>query len=198
MNHATLELCSTAADTPVRRRRVTTTPTRVSTASRLTAGVRPTLTVMKCPYVFLVLIVSLLAVSATNTASAQSRSTGIGFQVGEPTGITLKFVRPGVDYDFLAAWDLDDFLYLNAHVLFERRVDMDGDADLRMFYGPGAFIGFRDSPNDDAVLGATFTAGPSLWFGDVETFLQLTPRFELVPETDFDIGGGLGVRFHFR
>jgi hypothetical protein len=140
-----------------------------------------------------------IALTPTSDCFAQSgRSTGIGVQVGSPTGVTIKFVRPArPDYDFLVAWDLDDFLFVAGHVLWEKSVDDgDGDVDLRMFYGPGAFIGLRDNRNDDVVVGFSGEFGASLWFDQFEIFAQLMPLFELAPETDLHIGGGIGFRFH--
>jgi hypothetical protein len=154
---------------------------------------------MKSLFQFAAVVALTVALASTSDCLAQSgRSTGIGVQVGSPTGVTVKFVRPArVDYDFLAAWDLDDFLFLAGHALWERRVDDgSGDVDLRMFYGPGVFIGLRDNRNDDVVVGFSGEFGASLWFNQFEIFLQLMPLFELAPETDFHLGGGIGFRFH--
>ncbi len=149
-------------------------------------------------FVVRVLLLCGLTAAWPQLGLSQSRpSTGFGVQAGAPTGISVKIVRNAEPhYDLLAAWDLDDFLFLSANAVWERRVEDMTDVDLRMFYGPGAFIGFRDNSNDNVAVGIGGAVGASIWADRFEFFLQLLPRFELVSRTDFDIGGGIGVRFH--
>lgn len=156
------------------------------------------------PHVRLLLPVLLvLAICAAPTAQAQrtSGAVGVGGQIGEPTGITLKFYDANSpSYDFIAAWDLDHFFFLNGHALFEQNLNADNiDQDLEWFVGPGAFIGFSDRPREDEVrLGISGTLGLTLTFNQrVELYGQFTPRIRLVPETDGDFGGGIGLRYYF-
>ena len=140
-----------------------------------------------------------LALATVSTAHAQRRSgaIGLGGQIGEPSGVTLKLYNPNaVSYDFLAAWDLDDFFFLNVHGLFERHLG--NNPDVHLFYGPGGFVGFRDRPeDDDTVAGISGTVGLGFLIEQFEIYGQLTPRFSLIPQTDGDIGGGLGFRYYF-
>lgn len=138
---------------------------------------------------------------ATSPALAQREpgSLGIGAQFGEPTGFTIKFYNPGaMSYDFLAAWDLDNFFYVNGHGVWERHLNQSGRA--HVFFGPGAFVGFRERENedgDDTVAGVSATAGLGFVFNKFELFGQLTPRLSVTPDTEGDFGGGVGVRFYF-
>ncbi len=135
------------------------------------------------------------------SAEAQSRTSGevgIGIQAGQPTGLSLKIYKPnGWSPDFLAAWDLDDFFFLNLHGIKEHHL---GDSQrAHFFYGPGAFVGIVDRPKefeDDVIAGVSGTFGFSLVFGDIEFFLQGTPRLSIIDKTNFDMGGGVGVRFY--
>lgn len=123
---------------------------------------------------------------------------GIGGQIGDPSGVTLKIYNPsGFSYDFLAAWDLDRFFFLNIHGLLERHIGQ--TQGLHLFYGPGAFIGIRDRDpgDDDVVVGISGSVGLGYVLDRLEFFGQLTPRLALVPDTDGDIGGGVGLRFYF-
>lgn len=112
-------------------------------------------------------------------AQAQRRpgAIGLGAQIGEPSGVTLQVYRPqAVSYDFLAAWDLDDFVFLNVHGLYEQHLDRQGQVHL--FYGPGAFIGFRDRPgdrDDDTVAGISGRIGIGFLIDRFETTGRL-PR----------------------
>lgn len=138
-----------------------------------------------------------------STAHAQrtSGAVGLGGQIGEPSGVTLKVYNANSpSYDFLAAWDLDDFFFLNAHALFEQDINAQNiNQDLEWFIGPGAFVGVLDSPGEsEAVLGISGTIGLNFVVNrQFEFYGQITPRFSLIPDTDADIGGGLGMRYYF-
>ena len=146
-------------------------------------------------------VLALLLALSCSSALAQRApgSIGLGGQVGEPSGITLKFYNPrGLSYDFLAAWDLDDFFFLNVHGLYERHLNT--TQDVHFFFGPGGFIGIQDRPrdeDDEVIAGISGTFGLGFLIEQFEIYGQLTPRLAVVPETEGDIGGGLGVRFYF-
>lgn len=151
-----------------------------------------------------VLTIAFLAIAVllvTTPASAQSPAgdVGLGGQIGDPSGVTLKlYQRPGFAYDFLAAWDLDDFFFLNGHALYERPIP---DSPLRYYLGPGVVIGFReqrsDRDDDEIVIGMSGQFGLNFFVEQFEVFLQLTPRLQVIPETDGEIGGGVGLRYYF-
>ncbi len=125
-------------------------------------------------------------------------SFGIGGQVGNPTGLALKFGSGASTFDLAAGWDLDEYLFVQGHLLLRER-RLDGTAsDLRYFYGPGLFVALRETNRDDDSinLGFSFNAGLSYYVDSFEIFGQLTPRLRLVDDTDFDLGGGLGVRYY--
>lgn len=140
--------------------------------------------------------------SAATPAAAQSPagSFGLGGQIGDPSGITVKlYRRPGFAYDLLAAWDLDDFFFLNGHALYENPIP---DSPLRYYLGPGVVVGFRDDDpprrsEDDVIVGISGQFGLNFFVEQFEVFLQLTPRLHVIPETDGDIGGGVGLRYYF-
>jgi hypothetical protein len=153
-------------------------------------------------FVFAALIVSGLCI-ASHSAQAQrtSGAAGLGVQAGDPSGVTLKFYntnRPS--YDFLAAWSFaDDFFFLNAHALFEHSLSAeDVDQPMQWFVGPGAYIGVSDDGDSEAGLGVSGTIGIDILLNEhLEVYLQATPRFELIEETEPHIGGGLGLRYYF-
>ena len=124
---------------------------------------------------------------------------GLGLQIGEPSGVTLQFYNPGsMSWDFLAAWDVDDFFFLNVHGLYYRGIGQRNDVHL--FYGPGAFIGIRDrgrDEDDDVVVGISGTIGIGIMVEQFQIFGSVTPRLSLIPGTDGDVGAGVGVRYYF-
>ncbi len=143
----------------------------------------------------------LLALPSVAHAQRTPGSFGVGGQLGAPSGVSVKYYGAGVSYDLLAAWDLDDFFFLNSHALYERPITLeDTNAQLEYFLGPGAFVGIADAdPGDDEVVfGASGTFGLN-WLPtrELEVYVQFTPRLSLIPDTSADLGGGLGLRFYF-
>lgn len=149
------------------------------------------------------LVVGLAGISSDVYAQRTSGAVGVGGQLGEPTGVTLKFYNANSpSYDFLAAWDLDRFFFLNGHALFENDLTAENvDADFEWFVGPGAFVGIFDAPDpfdDELQVGLSGTIGLNLIINRrVELYGQVTPRLRLIPETDGDFGGGVGLRYYF-
>lgn len=139
----------------------------------------------------LFLLAALLAL--TPAPLAQPGAFGIGGQIGSPTGLALKFAgRPALD--FAAEWDFNDYLFLQGHLLLAERRFPGAGADVRYFYGPGLFVIAPE--NGDAAFGFSLNAGVSYYTGPVEIFGQLTPRLRLTPDSDFDLGAAIGLRFY--
>jgi hypothetical protein len=143
----------------------------------------------------------LLGGISASPAQAQraSGAIGIGGQIGEPSGISLIVYQPrSMSYEFLAAWESDDFFFLNAHGLFDQHVGR--RQNVHFFYGPGVFLGLRDRGNDEddeTVAGISGRVGLGFLINQFEIYGQLTPRLSLTPNTNGDIGGGLGFRYYF-
>lgn len=148
-----------------------------------------------------VLAIALIVVSLQ--AQRRAGAVGIGAQFGSPTGLTLKVYNPSkLSLDILAAWDLDDFFFVNVHGLIEK--PLGSDPKFNYFYGPGIFAGFRDRYPDnrrfdegDFSAGISGALGLNALLGQLELYLQITPRLQLIDETDGEMGGGFGIRFYF-
>ena len=144
----------------------------------------------------LLLVAGLCAAADPVQAQVPGRNLGIGGQLGDPSGLTLKLYRhPGFAYDFLLAWDLDDdAFFLNLHGLYERPLQ---DTPLRYYLGPGVYVGVRDRPGaSDTFVGISGNFGINYFIERFELFGQLTPRLRLAPSTDGDLGGGIGLRYY--
>lgn len=146
----------------------------------------------------LILVVTFffLMPSAINAQRANG-DVGIGAQIGQPTGLTIKLYKESSSLDFLAAWDWDKFFFLNVHNVWDTHLN--SSETIHLFYGPGAYIGIRDrEPQvDDIAIGISATIGLDLILGKLEFFIQATPRLELIKATNFDLGGGGGFRVYF-
>lgn len=153
-------------------------------------------------------VVGLCATSLPAQAQRAPGAAGLGLQAGEPSGITLKVYNPErPSYDFLAAWSFDNFFFLNAHMLFEHPISVeDIEQPIQWYIGPGAYIGIHENEDPEADqnrgseigLGVSGTIGLDILLANhFELYIQATPRFELVRETEPDIGGGIGLRYYF-
>lgn len=135
-------------------------------------------------------------------AQSVSNNWGIGIQLGQPAGISIKkHNAAGMSADILLAWDLDDFFFVNLHGVWEK--DVSGANGLYFVYGPGVFAGFRERnrnryDDDELFLGISGTFGLSYYIDQFEIYLRLTPRLAVIESTDGDVGGGLGFRFFFN
>lgn len=140
------------------------------------------------------LLLLALALLLSPAASAQ---LALGAQLGTPTGISAKFGDGRGAVLLAAGWDLDErsSVSVEGHYLFrENRID--ADTDLALFYGPGVFFRAREGADPD--LGVSLGVGLALDVTrEIELYGLVSPRLQLIEETDFELGGGVGARFTF-
>lgn len=150
-----------------------------------------------------ILLTIFLALSLQNETKAQTagENIGVGFMVGEPTGLTLKsWTGGGNAIDVGAAWSFGrydaitlqaDYLWHNYNVFSE--VD---EGSLPLYYGIGGRLVLGEN---DSYIGARIPVGLNYLFEDapVGLFIEAAPILNVAPSTDFDIDGTLGARFYF-
>ena len=151
------------------------------------------------------LLLCLLALpAAAQVTPGQSSSFGIGGQLGDFSGLALKF-NAGLPVALAAGWDLDgrDAFAVEAHALLKQAPLNRSELGLLYgYYGPGAFLLVREGndrvdDDDNVALGGSFAFGLGLSFsGPFDVYGQLVPRLRVVPDTDFDLGLSLGVRYY--
>lgn len=154
-------------------------------------------------------IAAVLLLSAGAALSAQTSGFGAGLVLGEPTGLAAKLWLSKEDaLDFTAAWsfyrnagdgkDNDGALYFHADYLrhFTGVVDVDVKRGELL---PYAGLGGKAALGGDFYLGVRVPLGLVYAFEKVplDAFLEIAPAFILVPETGFDVGGGIGLRYWF-
>jgi hypothetical protein len=134
------------------------------------------------------------------SASAGAHEFGLGAIIGEPTGINGK-IWSG-DYsavDFAMAWSLDDDDAFNFHagyLVHDYGVFNVTRGRLPLYYG----IGGRVLNASDTHLGLRGVLGLNYLFArsPVDLFFEIAPVLDIVPETEMDLEGGVGMRFYFR
>ncbi len=145
--------------------------------------------------------------SSTNNSPSpygpEGKRFGAGIYVGEPTGITLKgYLTSKLAIDGVAAWQFrhDTFVVIGDVTYDFLDIPIDSHVVTLPFYaGGGMKLGFNRGPNDDMVVGLRVPVGVAVqWVkAPVEIFAEIAPGIEVAPSTEFDLMGGIGVRFYF-
>ena len=135
--------------------------------------------------------------SATDGSGQRAAGdVGLGIQVGQPTGLSLKIYNPGTSTDFLAAWDWNEFVFLNIHAIFD--IKLNDQNTIHFFYGPGGFIGVHSKPHKKRTdFGISGNFGIDFLIQKFEIFVQATPRLSLKNTEKLNVGGGVGFRYYF-
>ena len=147
-----------------------------------------------------VLALILLALSAYDLC-AQNHGTGLGVILGEPTGISFKqwlggatAIDAGLAWSF-AADDVHFHMTYLIHAFDWIKSTDDFGNRLNFYYGVGGRARFeRDSrAGGRGVIGLVyFFKGAPL-----DAFVEIAPIMDVVPETDFNLNGGIGMRYFF-
>lgn len=149
----------------------------------------------KEPDMILFLITSILF-SSTGPGNFE-----LGLILGEPTGISAKlWFDRDTALDGALSWSLrdkhSDDLYLHADYLWHNYgLINDSSGLIPVYYGIGGRVVFAN----DAKLGARIPVGIS-WLlngAPLDLFIEIAGVVDIIPDVDFDINGGIGIRFVF-
>ena len=130
---------------------------------------------------------------------AQDQDFGLGFMLGEPTGISFKkWTGSKTAIDGAVAWSFSgqNSLHLHADYLVHRfdliKVEK---GRLPVYFGLGA----RFKLEDRTKFGVRIPIGVCYLFEEatLDVFFELVPIFDLVPDTAFKISGSIGIRYYF-
>jgi hypothetical protein len=147
-----------------------------------------------------IILIAAIFILLTNFALSQGRGFGIGIVLGEPTGVSAKLWTSSSNaFDFAAAWSFKDdgHLLLQAdYVWHSFDLISVSSGRLPLYYGIGGRVIFADDP----LIGVRIPVGLNYQFATapIDIFAEIVPILDLIPSTDFDLGGGLGVRFWFN
>ncbi|MBN1945974.1 MAG: DUF3996 domain-containing protein [Bradymonadales bacterium] len=156
-----------------------------------------------------ILSLTLLVASLAWAGGPEGRRFGLGIFLGEPSGITAKlWLSDQNALDFLVAFDFsDEDLAFFVDYLFHFDVGVNANAfELPLYVGVGGKLTIRDDDHhrdydddDDIGLGVRIPIGITMLLKNApfEFFLEIAPGLRIIPETDGDIDGGVGVRFYF-
>lgn len=134
------------------------------------------------------------------STTASAASTGVGFMLGYPTGVTgKKWVGANQAIDAGAAWAVgrnshfllfSDYLWNKQDALYYQETK-----PLDLYYGLGGRMKF----DDEISLGVRLPVGLSAYFNERrgETYAEIAPIVDLLPKTTMEIHAVLGLRFYF-
>lgn len=143
-----------------------------------------------------------LAVTAVLSAPAAYAAWGVGFIVGEPTGLSLDFpTSPRHSIAVGAAWSFSEPSGFQGHVdyLWHRSDIHEEAAGLGWYLGLGARTKFRES--DDASIGARIPVGLEIFVDEgnhLKVFGEVVPILDLLPDSKLSWNLAVGGRFYFH
>lgn len=142
-----------------------------------------------------------LSINTISYAQDADKDLGIGFMVGEPTGLSLKSWtgnNNAIDIGFAWSFGRYDAINIHADYLWHHYNVFDNveSGSLPIYYGIGGRVVLAEN---DALIGARVPVGINYLFEDspIGLFMEIAPIFNIAPSTDFDVDGALGVRFYF-
>lgn len=136
----------------------------------------------------------------TNRRYFGSSDQELGIIIGEPTGLSFKaWLGTTTAVDFGVAWSFKDdgHLHLHGDYLLHNFGFFDVDqGEFPYYIGIGGRVRFDD---DDSRIGIRLVMGAEYYHASMPLgfFFELVPVFDLAPETEMDINGGVGIRYVF-
>ncbi|MCK5063794.1 MAG: hypothetical protein KAQ97_00855 [Candidatus Fermentibacteraceae bacterium] len=138
---------------------------------------------------------------ATLISSAGPGGFELGVILGEPTGVSMKLWLDGsTAVDGAVSWSLrdkgEDKVHLHADYLWHN-FDLINDESglLPLYYGFGGRIILKDetSLGFRAPLGISWLLSKT----PLDLFVEIAGIIDIIPETDFDLNAGIGIRYVF-
>ena len=125
---------------------------------------------------------------------------GVGIIAGEPSGLAFKWwAEDGTAVDAVTGWSLGDGdFYVHGDYLWHRVIeDLEIGGSVPLYYGIGARLLLRE--DKDSKIGVRIPIGLDFLLDDgrFDIFVEIAPIFNVIPETDFSLSGGVGARFYF-
>src|SRR5262245_52081899 len=151
---------------------------------------------MSCRKLSLLFFILFLAA----TARAQERGFGLGVILGEPSGISGKsWLSKKTALAGAVAWSLekDEALHIHLDHLFHDFDSMPVEqGTLALYYGFGGRIKFAN----ESTISVRIPIGMNYLFASapMDLFLEIVPMLDLIPRTEFNLNGGVGIRYFLK
>jgi hypothetical protein len=146
-------------------------------------------------------VIVLIIFIATNALALERKKFGVGVIVGEPTGITIKYMLDDKSaIDAGVGWETsgDNEFHIYGDYLYHMNdLIKVPQGKLPLYFGGG--LRFIDREKKKDKFGIRIPVGIEYLFGNVPlgAFFELVPILNLTPDTEFDFEAGIGIRFFF-
>jgi hypothetical protein len=149
----------------------------------------------------------LTCIAFSSTVLAQPESIpvqgpfGLGIMVGEPSGVSGKFYLNRTNaIQGALAWSFsnDNELLLQGDYIYQRYdIITVKKGLLPVYFGIGGRIVFREARSN--LIGVRVPVGLDYIFegAPLDIFAEIVPILDLAPDTEFDFGAALGIRYFF-
>ncbi len=149
----------------------------------------------------LLIMLFCLTILCTSSIEASGQRFGLGVIIGEPTGPTFKlWTGKNTAIAGAAEWSsgANDTFYFHVDYLLHNYTIKMKKGKLPLYYGIGGRAALVEHNGDD-IFGARIPLGIEYLPHKTHlgVFLEITPILDLVPDTDTDIEGAVGIRFYF-
>lgn len=159
-------------------------------------------------FLFLLFILTVLAgqlnAQAADTASPTGAGPfGVGIMLGEPTGIVAKYWFNrlwSVDGAFAWSFTQGGFFYTHADLLYNIYNILESqNFSLPVYVGVGARLLFGGLTLTNNIFGIRIPVGVNFILRQlpVDLFVEVAPGIDLIPDSNFSFGGGVGARYYF-
>ncbi len=150
-------------------------------------------------YVLLLTICIILAVPQQSLSqNSAGKRFSAGVIIGEPTGLSAKYsLSTDNAIDGALAWSIyNDWIYVHTDYLFVQYPFSVERGAVPVYLGPGLSVSAGDG---EGWGGVRFAGGIGYEFDTIplEAFFELAPAVGILPEMDFRLQGGLGIRYCF-
>jgi hypothetical protein len=151
----------------------------------------------------MVLACPVSAVAAPIGLAREPRGLGLGFILGEPTGLSAAWRGSGAStYAFAVAWSVPEYkVHVNADYLYQLAAFRDPAnpvVEFPIYVGLGPRVrvgeGFEDGQSSLLAIRAPVGLRVQSPKVPVEAFLEIAPVFGLYPSTRMDFDAAIGVR----
>lgn len=147
----------------------------------------------------LIILFAVLLVSFEKATAAEAgRELGLGIVLGEPSGVLGQFFMSRSSLlDVTVAWSLDDwFMVAGDYQVYNNLAD--APPEWLWYYGIGGYLAFPE--NEDGIIGARVPLGISYSFprSIVDVWVEVDPALQIIPDTEAELQGGLGITFWLK
>lgn len=146
-------------------------------------------------------VVSALLLVTMVAGCSGSRGVGVGFVVGEPTGVALKgWLDHSSSVNFAAGWP-DEATQLQLDYAFHNFSAVHvTQGDFALYMGIGGAIKLWDEAVREDEVAVRIPLGIDYIFegGQLDLFVEVVPLVKVAPDSDFDVTAAFGARFFFK